>query len=141
MLFTLDLVLSGGKLSNSAVLCGVATFTGVQILAVGVVAVYLAKILDETRARPTYVVAKKLAADLCRKTMMPLPGVPLTALTKLWCQANSRKWRCQSAASQYLAVLSVVSMLLLLDVGLCTICGAFRIAGIFFQLSFFPGRT
>ncbi len=36
------------------------TFAGLQILCSGIVAVYLGKVLDEVRARPTYLVAERL---------------------------------------------------------------------------------
>lgn len=49
-----------GALTNAGVLWGVAAFTGLQIISVGVVAVYLAKVLDETRGRPTYVVSERI---------------------------------------------------------------------------------
>jgi dolichol-phosphate mannosyltransferase len=37
-----------------------ATFTGLQILCLGFVAVYLSKVVDEVRARPLYVVAERV---------------------------------------------------------------------------------
>lgn len=43
---------------NSMLLSLVASFAGLQILAVGLVAVYIAKVLDEVRARPTYIVGE-----------------------------------------------------------------------------------
>lgn len=45
-------------LDNLMLLTLVACFAGLQIMAVGLVAVYLAKVLDEVRARPTYVVGE-----------------------------------------------------------------------------------
>lgn len=58
--FVVAFVLAGLKLDNSVLLCGVAFFTGLQIAATGCVSVYLAKVLDETRRRPTYIVARRL---------------------------------------------------------------------------------
>ncbi|MBY0358866.1 MAG: glycosyltransferase family 2 protein [Candidatus Obscuribacterales bacterium] len=51
---------SQSGLDNYAVISLVAAFTGLQILCVGSVAVYLAKVLDEVRGRPTYVVSEFL---------------------------------------------------------------------------------
>lgn len=48
------------ELTNVGLLSGVACFTGLQIISVGVVAVYLGKVLDETRGRPTYVVRERI---------------------------------------------------------------------------------
>lgn len=50
----------GFELSNAQLLSCMALFTGVQILAVGVVAVYLSKTLSEVRSRPTYLVSRRL---------------------------------------------------------------------------------
>jgi hypothetical protein len=35
-------------------------FTGLQILCVGLIAIYMSKMLDEVRRRPTYLVARRL---------------------------------------------------------------------------------
>lgn len=51
-----------GQLTWLIVLAGVGVFTGVQILCTGVMAIYLSKVLDEVRARPTYVVAERIGA-------------------------------------------------------------------------------
>lgn len=48
----------GGLLLASAV----AFFSGLQIMCVGIVAVYLSRVLDETRARPTYIVGARLGS-------------------------------------------------------------------------------
>ena len=45
-------------LDNVSLLTLVASFAGLQIMAVGLVAVYLAKVLDEVRGRPTYIVGE-----------------------------------------------------------------------------------
>lgn len=54
-----------GFIFNSAatailVISAMGFFTGLQIMMLGIISVYLAKVLDETRARPTYVVGKRL---------------------------------------------------------------------------------
>jgi len=54
------------------VISSVGMFTGVQVVCVGVVAVYLSKILDESRARPTYILGTKFGAGFCRpQAVMP----------------------------------------------------------------------
>lgn len=58
-------VLSGLVLDNFALVCAMAVFTGIQAMVLGVVAVYLAKVLDEVRSRPTYVVGNKLGTGFC----------------------------------------------------------------------------
>ncbi|MBX9686176.1 MAG: glycosyltransferase family 2 protein [Candidatus Obscuribacterales bacterium] len=45
-------------LDNLSVLAGCTILTGLQITALGLVAVYLARVLDEVRARPTYIVGE-----------------------------------------------------------------------------------
>jgi len=42
------------------VISAMGFFSGLQIMMLGIISVYLAKVLDETRARPTYVVGKRL---------------------------------------------------------------------------------
>jgi len=37
-------------------------FTGIQITTTGIVSLYLGRVLDETRARPTYIVGNKLSS-------------------------------------------------------------------------------
>jgi dolichol-phosphate mannosyltransferase len=51
---------------NIALLLAVGAFTGVQILCLGCMAAYLSKVLDEVRARPTYVVAETLGLAFAR---------------------------------------------------------------------------
>jgi dolichol-phosphate mannosyltransferase len=43
-----------------AVIAAIALFTGIQIVCVGCVAIYVSKVIDEVRARPTYIVGEKL---------------------------------------------------------------------------------
>ncbi len=45
-------------LDNTALVCIGSLLTGVQLVAVGIVAVYLSKVLDEVRGRPTYIVGE-----------------------------------------------------------------------------------
>ncbi len=59
LVFALNLFMQG-SLTNIGLLAGMAAFTGLQIMSVGVVAVYLAKVLDETRGRPTYIVSERI---------------------------------------------------------------------------------
>ncbi len=67
-LSALDLVVSlacgvyiGATLQSQLVIVScIALFSGVQIFCTGVVAAYMAKVLDETRARPTYIVGNRL---------------------------------------------------------------------------------
>ncbi len=58
-------LLNGFVIDNFSLICAMAVFTGVQAMVLGVVAVYLAKVLDEVRARPTYVVGNKLGSGYC----------------------------------------------------------------------------
>ncbi len=44
------------------VISSLGLFTGLQIICTGVIAVYLSSVLNESRARPTYVVGNKLGA-------------------------------------------------------------------------------
>lgn len=46
------------SLDNNCLLFAVTALTGLQLLALGVVAVYIARVLDETRGRPTYIVGE-----------------------------------------------------------------------------------
>lgn len=48
------------ELTNAQLLCCTVLFTGLQIACVGLVAVYVSKMLDEVRRRPTYLVARRL---------------------------------------------------------------------------------
>ena len=52
------------------------TFAGLQILCSGIVAVYLGKVLDEVRARPTYLVAERLGEPFAQRAEQStsLPG-------------------------------------------------------------------
>jgi glycosyltransferase involved in cell wall biosynthesis len=48
------------------IVSAVGLFCGVQVFCTGVVAAYLAKVLDESRARPTYLVGNKLGQGFMR---------------------------------------------------------------------------
>lgn len=55
----LSIIFKGSiALDNQLLLAACTTLTGLQIMALGVVAVYIARVLDETRARPTYIVSE-----------------------------------------------------------------------------------
>ncbi len=45
-------------LDNALVLSAITMLTGIQIIGLGLVAVYLARVLDEVRGRPTYIVGE-----------------------------------------------------------------------------------
>ena len=62
----LSLSISGFNLNNFALLSGMGIFTGMQIMIMGIVSVYLSKILDETRARPSYVVARRVGGGFAQ---------------------------------------------------------------------------
>lgn len=51
---------------NIALALAVGIFAGVQILCMGCIAAYLSKVLDEVRARPTYVVSELLGLAFAR---------------------------------------------------------------------------
>lgn len=53
---------------NIAMVLAVGIFTGVQILCLGCMSAYLSKVLDEVRARPTYVVAETLGLAFAKLT-------------------------------------------------------------------------
>jgi dolichol-phosphate mannosyltransferase len=55
-------LLMAAALTHSAIFLMMAIFavlTGIQVFCTGCVAVYLSKVLDEVRARPTYVISKR----------------------------------------------------------------------------------
>lgn len=54
------------QLQNNSLLVLFLVIAGVQVLCTGLVAVYLAKVLDEVRARPTYIVGQKLGLGFDR---------------------------------------------------------------------------
>lgn len=54
------LIMSGFSISNPVLLFALGFFTGIQILSTGCLALYLAKVLDESRGRPTYIVARRI---------------------------------------------------------------------------------
>ena len=45
-------------LDNTALLFGMAMLTGIQVIGLGLVAVYIARVLDEVRGRPTYIIGE-----------------------------------------------------------------------------------
>ena len=54
----------------SLIISAVALFTGLQMIAMGIVAAYMAKVLDETRARPTYLVGERLGRGFMRESQV-----------------------------------------------------------------------
>jgi polyisoprenyl-phosphate glycosyltransferase len=50
-----------------------ATLTGLQIMVMGILSAYLAKVLDEVRARPTYVVAERIGLPFAREGKWDAP--------------------------------------------------------------------
>jgi len=54
------------QLDSAFVIASIITVAGLQILCTGAVAIYLSKILDEVRGRPTYVVAERLGLAFAR---------------------------------------------------------------------------
>lgn len=57
--------INGFSIDNFVLICAMTILTGLQAMVLGVVAVYLAKVLDEVRARPTYIVGNKLGTGFC----------------------------------------------------------------------------
>jgi glycosyltransferase involved in cell wall biosynthesis len=55
-----------------------AIFSGLQVGLVGIVAVYLSKVLDEVRSRPTYIVSDRIGLPFARFTESELGGAPVT---------------------------------------------------------------
>jgi hypothetical protein len=53
-------------LDSAFVVAAVTSVAGLQILCTGSVAIYLSKVVDEVRARPTYVVADRLGLAFAR---------------------------------------------------------------------------
>ena len=54
------------QLDSAFVVAAIMTVAGLQIACTGIVAIYLSKVLDEVRARPTYVVAERLGLAFAR---------------------------------------------------------------------------
>jgi polyisoprenyl-phosphate glycosyltransferase len=54
------------QINRAGLLAAAALFAGAQIVCVGFVAVYISKIVDEVRARPTYIVAERLGLGFVR---------------------------------------------------------------------------
>ncbi len=59
---------TGAAYWPTIVISSLGLFTGLQIICTGVVAVYLSSVLNESRARPTYVVGAKLGGGFSRAT-------------------------------------------------------------------------
>ncbi|HEY9676705.1 MAG TPA: glycosyltransferase family 2 protein [Drouetiella sp.] len=56
------------QLDSAFVIASIVAIAGIQILCTGFVAIYLAKVLDEVRGRPTYVVGERLGLGFARST-------------------------------------------------------------------------
>ncbi|MBS2003405.1 MAG: glycosyltransferase family 2 protein [Candidatus Obscuribacterales bacterium] len=54
------------QLDSACIIASIITVAGLQILCTGAVAIYLSKVLDEVRGRPTYVVAHRLGLAFAR---------------------------------------------------------------------------
>lgn len=54
------------QLDSICIIASIVTVAGLQILCTGAVAIYLSKVLDEVRGRPTYVVAHRLGLAFAR---------------------------------------------------------------------------
>lgn len=54
------------ELDSACIIASIVTVAGLQILCTGAVAIYLSKVLDEVRGRPTYVVAHRLGLAFAR---------------------------------------------------------------------------
>jgi len=55
-----------GSLPTDAILLGLVAISGLQILCTGFIAVYVSKVLDEVRGRPTYVVSERIGLPFAR---------------------------------------------------------------------------
>lgn len=70
LLFLLALVvcvISHQPVAGAAWLGGVmGVFSGLQLLGVGITAIYISKVIDEVRSRPTYVVAERIGLPFAR---------------------------------------------------------------------------
>jgi dolichol-phosphate mannosyltransferase len=53
--------------TNGIIIGAFAVLTGIQIVCTGFVAVYLSKVIDEVRARPTYIVSERLGLGFARE--------------------------------------------------------------------------
>ncbi|MBX9695086.1 MAG: glycosyltransferase, partial [Cyanobacteria bacterium] len=58
--FVISLVVTGARLEAAAILSFVTMLSGLIIVAIGIVAVYLSRVLEEVRARPTYLVGLRM---------------------------------------------------------------------------------
>lgn len=59
-------ILDGYVINNSALLSGIAFLVGIQITVLGIVSVYISKLLDEVRARPTYIVSRRIGGGFVK---------------------------------------------------------------------------
>lgn len=62
-----NIVTAGLAINNAAILFAIGLFASLQITILGIVAIYLSRVLDEVRARPTYVVAKRIGGGFLRE--------------------------------------------------------------------------
>lgn len=65
--FIWSFIQAGFTVSNAALLFGIGTFVSLQIALMGIVSVYVSRLLDEVRARPTYVVAKRIGGGFVKE--------------------------------------------------------------------------
>jgi dolichol-phosphate mannosyltransferase len=56
-----------GQLGGGVILLAMIALTGLQMLCTGILSVYQAKVIDEVRARPTYLVAERVGASFDAK--------------------------------------------------------------------------
>jgi polyisoprenyl-phosphate glycosyltransferase len=70
------------QLNMAGLIAAIALFAGAQILCVGCVAAYIAKAVEEIRARPTYIVAERLGLGFARKEEAAVLAPETGAVTK-----------------------------------------------------------
>ncbi|MBI4534323.1 MAG: glycosyltransferase family 2 protein [Candidatus Melainabacteria bacterium] len=70
------------SVDNGVLLVAMLLLTSLQIFSVGVVAVYLSKVLDEVRSRPTYIVAERLGTKFNEPSIEETPNVATQAKTE-----------------------------------------------------------
>jgi glycosyltransferase involved in cell wall biosynthesis len=70
------------QLNMAGLIAAIASFAGAQILCVGCVAAYIAKAVEEIRARPTYIVAERLGLGFARKEEAAVLAPETGAVTK-----------------------------------------------------------
>jgi hypothetical protein len=90
--------LGGSPLQAQSILIScLALFAGVQIGCTGIVAIYMSKILDEARARPTYIVGNKVGRGFAGHSQAGLSQ----ALTAAETEKVRRELELSARASQY----------------------------------------